>query len=460
MPAAADPQADWQFLPPPESTPRTSGLEKRGGPWQIQGMPEKSLRKSLQIYKGLVEVSGLINSITDYGELLRAILDVARRVIRAEAASLFLADAETGGLELAIATRGETGYVEPKLSVPRGKGIAGWVFAHDKPLLIPDAYKDERFFKEADAKTGFVTRSILCAPLKSGSRLLGVLQVLNPRDKPAFEEEEFEGFCAYANLTATAIEKLRTIEKIRAQERVERDLEIAAEIQSGLLSRAIPKSVRGAAFSAHNSPAANVGGDFYGVFARGPDEVCFAIGDVSGKGISAALLMAQTLSAMQFLLAEATGPAAALSRLNQTLFANIVRGMFVTTIIGRMTPASRRVEIASAGHCLPVLVKADGTAKKLETPPALPLGILPDVAYRHGSLVLGPGDRIVVYTDGLSESRKEGGGAEFEECLLDHASGPAADACALLDRLVKAERLHRGAARQLDDLTILVGGFE
>lgn len=425
-------------------------------------MPEEteSLRKSLHIYKGLVEVSGLINSITDYGELLRAILDVARRVIRAEAASLFLVDPETGDLKLEIATRGETGYVEPKLSVPRGKGIAGWVFEKDEALLIPDAYADERFFKEADKKTGFVTRSIICAPLKNDSGILGVLQVLNPREKKSFEAEDLEGFCAYAHLTATAIEKLRTLEKIRAQERVERDLAIAAEIQRELLSRAIPQDVPGAVFAAHNTPAANVGGDFYGVFSRAPEEIYFVVGDVSGKGISAALLMAQTLSAMQFVFAATAGPAAALSRLNETLFNHIIRGMFITTLIGRFTPASRRVEIASAGHCLPLLVKADGAASRIETPGALPLGILPKVAYRQGNLILEPGDRIVVYTDGLSESREEGGDRQFDECLLDHASGPAANATELLDRLVKAERRHRGNGRQLDDLTVLVGGFE
>ena len=134
--------------------------------------------------------------------------------------------------------------------------------------------------------------------------------------------------------------------------------------------------------------------------------------------------------------------------------------MFITTIIGRMTPASRRVEIASAGHCLPVLVKADGSASKIETHGALPLGIMPNVTYTHGSIVLDPGDRIVVYTDGLSESREEGGDAQFDERLLEHASGTAPDAAALLDRLVTAERRHRGNGRQLDDLTILVGGFE
>jgi len=419
-----------------------------------------SLRKSLQIYKGLVEVSVLISSITDYGELLRAILDVARRVIQAEAASLFLVNAESGNLELAIATSGESGFVEPRVSVPRGKGIAGWVFEHGEPLLIPDAYADERFYKEADRQTGFVTRSIICAPLKRDDKIIGVLQVLNPRNKAAFEPEDLDGFSAYANLTATAIEKLRALERMRAQERVERDLAIAAEIQSELLSRAIPAEVVGACFAAHNTPAANVGGDFYGVFARSSEEIYFAIGDVSGKGISAALLMAQTLSAMQFVFASTNGPSHALALLNETLHANVIRGMFVTTLVGRLTPATRRVEISSAGHCPPVLVKADGTASKVETAAALPLGIMRKVAYSQSSVVLEKGDRIVVYTDGLSESRSEVDGGMFDEKLIGLAGGPALGARDLLDRLIAAERAHRGAGAQLDDLTILVGGFE
>jgi len=419
-----------------------------------------SLRKSLTIYRGLVEVSGLINSITEYGELLRAILDVARRVIHAEAASLFLVNGETGNLELAIATLGEGGYVEPKLTVPRGRGIAGWVFEHGEPLLIPDAYADDRFYKDADRQTGFVTRSIICAALKRDGEITGVLQVLNPINKSAFEPEDLDGLSAYSNLIATAIEKLRALDRMRAQERVERDLAIAAEIQRELLSRAIPSAVTGARFAAHNAPAANVGGDFYGVFPRSPDEIYFAIGDVSGKGISASLLMAQTLSAMQFVFASTTGPANALVRLNETLCANVIRGMFITTLVGRLTPQSRRVEIASAGHCLPVLVKPDGSASKLETGSGLPLGIIARATYNQGSVVLAEGERIVLYTDGLSESRGEADGVLFDELMLDYVSGPAASPQDLMNRIVAAERAHRGGGSQLDDLTVLVGGFE
>lgn len=439
----------------------SAGLVMGGRLWQVKRMVDDiaSLQKSLKIYKGLVEVGSMINSITDYDELLRAVLDVARRVMHAEAASLFLVNPQSNALELSIATKGEADYVEPNISVPHGKGIAGWVFAHNEALLIPDAYADDRFYKEADRQTGFVTRSILCAPLRFDGNVTGVLQVLNPREKLAFEHEDLEGFCAYADVTATALEKVRALERARARERVDRDLALASEIQSVLLSRAIPKQIAGAEFVAHNTPAANIGGDFYGVFVRSPDEIYFAIADVSGKGISAALLMAQTLSAMQFVFAATTGPAHALSLLNETLQARIIRGMFVTTLVGRLTPSTRLVELSSAGHCPPVRVGSDGSAFRIETRSSLPLGIMPGVNYQQTSLVLEPGDRLVAFTDGLTESRSQHDEHMFDDVLLNHVTGQAESSSQILDRLVAAELRHRGNGSQLDDLTILVGGL-
>lgn len=419
-----------------------------------------SLHRSLKIYKGLVEVSGLINSITDYDELLRAILDVARRVILAEAASLFFVNERSGCLDLAVTSFAEGQFSHPRITVPKGKGIAGWVFETGKALLIPDAYADDRFFKEADRQTGFRTRSILCAPLKRDGAVIGVLQILNPRDKEAFDREDLDGFTAYADLTATAIEKLRALEQTRAQERVQRDLSIASEIQRELLSRAIPPRIPGAKFAAHNQAASNVGGDFYDVFVRSPYEIYFAIGDVSGKGIAAALLMAQTLSAMQFVFASTTSPANALARLNETLHARIVRGMFITTIVGRITPASGRIELASAGHCKPVLLRADGTASVIETEGSLPLGIVPKMAYRQGKIDVRPGDWLVCFTDGLSESRSSKDGEFFEESITTSLTGKRfSDPEGLVSLLLESEETHRGRAHRHDDMTVLVTGL-
>lgn len=424
-------------------------------------MPDdlESLRKSLQVYKGLVEVSGLINSITDYDELLRAILDVARRVIPAEAASLFLVNEDTGALDLVIASIAQGSFSEPHISVPSGEGIVGCVSENGEGIIIPDAYADPRFYKEADQITGFRTRSILCVPLKRNDVILGVLQLLNPRDKTVFEPTDLEAFTAYASLTATAIEKLRTLERTRSQELLQRDLAIASTIQTELLANSVPETIPGAVFAAHNHAAANVGGDFYNVAIRDSGEIYFAIGDVSGKGISASLLMAQTLSAMDYIFAETTGPADALTRLNATLSARVVQGMFVTTLVGRFLPGSGQVELSSAGHCRPVLVRADGSAAEIETTSALPLGVFPDVIYEQDTIPLAPGDWIVTFTDGLSESRQTDDSffGDFIPSTLAQRSFSTPHA--IVEALLKAEALHRGRTEQRDDLTILVGGL-
>ncbi len=408
----------------------------------------------------MVEVSGLINSITDYDELLRAVLDVARRVVRAEAASLFLLDEENGDLSLEISSSSVGEFVQPKITVSRGQGISGWVLEHGESLLIPDAYADDRFFREADKTSGFHTRSILCAPLKRDGSVIGVLQILNPVDKQSFETEDLEGFEAYSNLIATAIEKLRAVDRIREQERVNRDVSIAAEIQQELLSRAVPEHVPGAVFASYNKAASDVGGDFFCVFPRSDGNVFFAISDVSGKGIPASLLMAQTLSAMQFVFATATGPAEALGTLNSTLHDHIVRGMFITTLIGRLLPATRVIELSSAGHCRPWIVGPGDKATEIQTPGALPLGVLPDVTYDQGEITLARGEYLVSFTDGLSESRDGDTGQFFDDHLAEELRRDFPNPRSVVDHLVAVEKRYRGNEAPRDDLTILIGGFE
>jgi len=426
----------------------------------MQDTVDETLRKSLEIYKGLVEVSCLINSITDYKKLLRAVLSVAQRVIKADAASLFLVEEDTGDLRLAIATRTDGEFDEPGITVPKGKGIVGWVMDRNEPLLIPDAYKDDRFYAEADKKTGFITRSILCAPLRSEGKTIGVLQVLNPLDKLAFEALDLEGFSAYADLTATAIEKLRSFDIQRERERVQRDLAIAADIQCELLSEAIPQGLRGAKITAHSSPATEVGGDFYGVFSQGEDAIDFVIGDVSGKGIPAALLMTRSLSALPFIFTATDGPASALSEWNAKFQPAMIRGMFITAIAGRLIPSKRVLRLANAGHCQPILVRANGEAKEIETPSSLPVGIAPGIKYEEISLHLETGDRFVLYTDGLSESQAKESDPMFESQLLQVASGPHNDPNELMNRIINAAMKHRAGEDARDDLSILVGGFE
>lgn len=418
-----------------------------------------TLERQLKVYKGLVEVSALINGITDSQELLPAILEVARRVMEVDAASLFLTNPQ-GDLELATASGGpEMPAGAAKITVPRGRGIAGWVLENCEPLLVPDAYADPRFFSDVDMKTGYRTRSILCVPLARKEKVIGVLQVLNPMGRQAFDDVDLEAFKAYANLAATAIDKLRTIERQQEQRRVAQEFAFAREIQASFLPQSLPQLAH-VHFAAAYRPALNVGGDFYDVLELGPDEIYFVVGDVSGKGTPAALLMAQALSILRLILKPGISPVAAMARWNAMLSGHTIRGMFITALLGRLVVSTRQVELCSAGHCHPFLARADGTAVEVKIAGSPPLGLLPELPARAHTLTLAPQEWLVLYTDGLIESFNaadeplDGTGVTR---LLSRRFGSAAD---VIDTLNRGELDHRQQAEPHDDLTILAFGFQ
>jgi len=420
---------------------------------------DQSLRQ-LKVYKGLVEVSALINAITDFNELLAAILDVSRRVMFAEASSLFLTNAD-GNLELVVASGAGAGETpKEKIVVPRGQGIAGWVLENKTSALVKDAYADPRFYQGVDKKTGFRTRSILCVPLSRNQHEIGVLQVLNPVEKESFDENDVEAFEAYGMLAATAIEKLRIIDQQRKQERMEQEFSFAREIQNSFLPQSLP-SLGALSFAATYRPALNIGGDFYDVLEIGPDEVYFVIGDVSGKGIPAALLMAQALNTLRLIVKSGISPADALARWNGMLCGHTIRGMFITSLLGRIVPSQRLVEMASAGHCQPFLALAGGGVIQLDVKSAPPIGILDGLQYHLTSTTLSPNDWLIFYTDGLTESFSPDNTlleSEGVERIL--SAQPLASADDVLAKLRTGEENHRQNADPHDDLTILVFGFQ
>jgi sigma-B regulation protein RsbU (phosphoserine phosphatase) len=416
------------------------------------------LQQQLEVYKGLVEVSALINGITESEELLPAILDVARRVMNADAASLFLVTSD-GDLELAVASMqdGPSGPPPQRLIVPRGRGISGWVLQHGQSLLVPNAYEDPRFYREADKQTGYRTRSILCSPLLRKGKEIGVLQVLNPVNREAFDAADLGAFEAYANLAATAIDKLRTIDRRREQQRIEQELAIARDIQSSFLPRTLPQR-DGFSFAASYRPARQVGGDFYDVVELEPGHFFFVIGDVSGKGMPAALLMAQAVSTLRLILRPQLSPATALSRWNEMIYGSTIRGMFITALLGRIDTPERRIEFANAGHSSPLLVRSGGKIEEIEVPGSPPLGIMPSRSGQSLTCQLAPGEWIVSYTDGLSESfdgeRNPLESSGIRNLLARAFSTPDE----IVATLLRGEEQHRGEADPHDDLTTLVAG--
>ncbi len=420
---------------------------------------ERRPEELLELYKGLVEVSALINAITDFNELLTDIMDVARRVMRAEGSGLILLNEQTKELEVVVA-RSLTGeMLNAHVPVPRDRSIAGWVFEHGGSALVPDAYEDPRFFPDVDRKTGVRTRSMLCVPLWRRGEAIGVLQVLNPigEEHRAFDATDQEAFETYATLAATAIDKLRFLEEQQRRARFQQELSIATEIQQSFLPQVLPERPD-LEFAAHYRPALDIGGDFYDLFEMGPDEIYFVIGDVAGKGMPAALLMAQSLSGLRLIIVPGITPAEALARWNQMLCRQTMHGLFVTATLGRITPSRRLVEVVSAGHCPPWIVKGGGV-EEASVVAGPPLAILPGVIYEAGFLHPEPGDWLVFYTDGLTESRGVDGtllGGDGARLMLKKEF---ANARQVVATLAHGEAVRRGSLQPQDDLSLLVFGF-
>lgn len=417
------------------------------------------LERSVNIYRGLVEVSALINSITDFNELLSAILDVAGRVMHAEASSLFLINESTGDLELVIARGPVEAALSHPIKIPRGRGIASWVRENHRSVLVVDAYKDARFYPELDRSSGFVTRSILCIPLFQQETEIGVLQVLNPSDKPHFDRLDLEAFEAYGNLVATAIAKMRAIERERERKQLEKDLALATEIQHSFLPDVLP-STELLTVASHYRPARNIAGDFYDVFERNEGVFYFVVGDVSGKGVSAALLMAQAISMLRLIVHRGMSPTDALAKWNNRICDRTIHGMFITAILGRIFPEERLIEFAVAGHCPPWLRFEDGT---VEEPPILaapPLGIIRDQTYELNKIYLLPRSHAVFYTDGLIESfnadRKPMSAERVKKVLAESGT----DLLKVVAALAQAEADYRGDVPPHDDMTVLAIGLK
>ncbi|MBF2052528.1 MAG: GAF domain-containing protein [Candidatus Sericytochromatia bacterium] len=174
-------------------------------PINIEQLDRDQALQYVKRFQVLLEINANINSTMDLEMLLRTIIDVATTVADAEASSLALRDAGTGELVFHLAS-GESGKTVESLRLPKGQGIAGWVAENGESVIVPDVSQDKRFFKGVDEKSAFVTRSILCVPMRrSGDKIIGVLQVLNKR-KGTFDDQDMVLFTSLANIAAIAIE--------------------------------------------------------------------------------------------------------------------------------------------------------------------------------------------------------------------------------------------------------------
>jgi sigma-B regulation protein RsbU (phosphoserine phosphatase) len=238
-----------------------------------------------------------------------------------------------------------------------------------------------------------------------------------------------------------------------------RELEIAASIQRALLPAGLPAETRGAVdVSAHMTPAAEVGGDLYDLLMTGDDELYFCVGDVSGKGVPAVLLMLVTQTLLRT-AAQRPGadPAEMLTAVNAELRAkNETMMMFVTLVCGFLRLSTGELRYSNAGHNRPIIIRGGAPAQWLSLPSGLVLGVMDDVPYETVTTALAPGDKLLVYTDGVTEAQDINSKLYSDEKLLEVAEAHrSAAAGEMIDAVVKSVKEHVQDAPQSDDITVV-----
>ncbi len=299
------------------------------------------------------------------------------------------------------------------------------------------------------------------APMLYQDVVHGVLHVRGSEAEAArFNQRDLDLLTGIAASAALALQNARMHQESLKQQRLQQDLLLAEQIQKSFLPRALP-AVEGLEFQTEYRPAFSVGGDFYDVFWINYDQIGVFIGDVSGKGVSAALLMARISSDLRLAAAAVSDPAKALEHVNRIVLERKQHDIFVTCVYLTLNTKSHAVTLANAGHLPPLIRRRGGKPAAVERleGAGTAIGIFDDAEYEKIEFKLEPGDALVLCTDGVLEAtspRGEQFGFERMEACMRRASGSAADTT---EQIQKALRAHVGEAPQYDDLTLIVCGI-
>lgn len=401
----------------------------------------------------LREVARVLSASFDPREVLQLILRELQKVIPYDTASITLLDgnilriAESHGWASGASPRGNSFRVE--------SSGAGQVVRKRAPVVIDDTDCAEVWARD---DYGAHIRSWLGVPLITRGRVLGVLNI-DARTERRFSERDVDVAQAFANQAAVAIENAQLYQE--SVTRVEQELEIARQIQSNLFPRSLPV-LSGLRLAAECRPARETGGDFYDLIQLGSRRLAIVVGDVSGKSIPAAMLMAVARSVARSEANDHENPEKVMSEVNRWIADDVPPATFVALNYATFDCARRRLTLASAGQMAPIRRSAAGQLTYLEPPgPALPLGIAPIGGYRPLEVPLQPGDTLVFYTDGVVEARnsaRELFGFERLEALLttDGHLPPQV----LVERVLGAVTAFADGAPQHDDITVVVLGVE
>jgi len=405
----------------------------------------------------LYAITRELNSSLDLDDVLQTIMDRVIQVTRAERGFLMLLDEPSNQMEFRVARGLDRSQLDsPEFQV--STTIMRKVEQTRQPLLTDNAQFDPRFTR-GNSIMILGLRSILCVPILVRDRLIGLVYVDNRLHAGLFNEGHRDLLAAFASQAGVAIENARLYQVAVEKGRMEKELQMAKDIQRGLLPHTFP-TLPGYELAADWRSAREVAGDFYDVFALDGERLGVVIADVSDKGAPAAIFMAVARSLIRGAAIAATTPTATLRQANQSILHDTESGMFVTVYYA-ILHADGRLTGVNAGHNRPLLYHAaEGTLEFLPRG-GRPLGWFEDLPVQAVEYRLAAGDVLVLYTDGLTESENAAGQPYGEERLAaqvqQHAGGRAA---AIRDAIIADLAAFTGGAPPFDDVTLAVVRYD
>jgi phosphoserine phosphatase RsbU/P len=399
----------------------------------------------------LAEVGREFGAILNLDELLTRIATLTRRVVDYRTFGILLLNDETGELEMKVAVR----YGD-KVTVPRvklGTGLVGYAALHKEAVLVPNVAEDPRYIKLVED-----ARSELVIPLMLKDRCIGVFDLESP-ELDAFTKEHVEILTLLASQAAVAIENARLYETIRANEiRLEKEIRFAQRVQAALLPTELPKRLKGVDVAARFEPARELGGDLYDFLAPEPNGLVVAVGDVSGKGVPAALYSAfagelvRSRTFRRRYAPERFSPAGVLASMNTILHERQLEEYYCTLCYAVFDFKRRTVLMANSG--LPYPIRCSGNVVSQIELPGVPLGSFAGSSYDELAFELASGDVYVFFSDGVSEAN-DALGREFGYSRLLDVVDQARHRSAreIVDAIFSAVQDFRGETAPNDDMT-------
>lgn len=403
---------------------------------------------------GLISKVGVaLLASTGLDDTLDQVASLVFEAVPAERVVIMLRD-EKAGEEMQIKVARLRGKDETLSEVRISRNVMNEVVANGNAVLTSDAQHDPKFASQTIVLQGI--RSVLAVPLSVDERhVFGLIYADSPTYEATFNAEHLNILTTLASVASIRVENASLLDERMNRERMERELELATEIQQRFQPSGPPK-LDGYEFQGISFSCYEIGGDYYDFIPRSDGKMLFALGDVSGKGTAAALLMSSLHAAIHAQVSAERELGETVSSINRYLAENTPANRFVTLFIAELDPATGKIAYINAGHNPPLVGRSDGTDEQLGSG-GLPLGIIPFAEYEVGETHLDQGDVLVVYSDGVSEAnnvREEEYGMErLTEVVKANVK---ASASAIRDKVESSLSAFTGTAAANDDITLVI----